>query len=227
MISQGDVAFNAKSSVRTLIPHPPLTVQGVYGSLLKIANAKGQGAARQKQSIVERLLLCAKGEETRYIVRTLSLNLRVGAVRTSILTALARALAMTHPPNLSPPPTSPYYVGSELLLRLKPLAKEAKKSQDDDRALYCNILLRAESLVKKVYVQHPNYDHIVKVLLEVGLDGLTDYLPLTIGECFYKLTCIIDPMRRQAYLFYPPSDHRLVLWMKYMIALVSCRSQPS
>ena len=159
-----------------------MTVQGVHGSLLKIACAKGQGAAKQKQSIVEKLLISAKGEEARYVVRMLSQNLRVGAVRTSILTALARALAMTSPPNLSVPSTSPYCVSPELLMRLEPLPKESKKLPDEDRVLFTEQLSRAESLVKKVYVQHPNYDHIVDAILEVGLDGLAARLPLTVGK---------------------------------------------
>ena len=77
----GDVAFAAKSSVRTLIPHPALTVLGVYDTLLRISRAQGQGAAKLKQSLVEKLLLSARGEESRYLVRTLCQHLRVGAVR--------------------------------------------------------------------------------------------------------------------------------------------------
>lgn len=77
----GDVAFTAKSSVRTLFPHAALTVQGVYDTLLQISRAQGQGAAKVKLSLVEKLLLSAKGEEPRYLVRTLCQNLRVGAVR--------------------------------------------------------------------------------------------------------------------------------------------------
>ncbi|KAF8490293.1 ATP-dependent DNA ligase [Gautieria morchelliformis] len=92
----GDVAFAAKSSVRTLIPHSALTVLGVYGTMLKISRAQGQGAAKIKQSLVEKLLLSAKGEESRYLVRTLCQNLRVGAVRKTIISALARA--MVFPP---------------------------------------------------------------------------------------------------------------------------------
>ena len=77
----GDVAFTAKSSVRTLIPHPALSIQGVYDALLQISRAQGQGAAKTKLSLVEKLLLSAKEEEPRYLVRTLCQNLRVGAVR--------------------------------------------------------------------------------------------------------------------------------------------------
>ena len=52
----GDVAFEAKSNVRTLLPHPPLHIVGVYESLLKIARAKGSGAGKQKQAVVVRVL---------------------------------------------------------------------------------------------------------------------------------------------------------------------------
>ena len=50
----GDVAFAAKSNMRTLIPHAPLTVPYVYQSLLKIAQCRGQGAGKERQKIVEK-----------------------------------------------------------------------------------------------------------------------------------------------------------------------------
>ncbi|KAH9832195.1 uncharacterized protein C8Q71DRAFT_777822 [Rhodofomes roseus] len=179
----GDVAFEAKSNVRTLIPHPPLLVTGVYESLLKIARAKGQGAAKQKQSIVEKLLVAAKGEETRFLVRTLCQNLRVGAVRTSLLTALARAMALTPPPGVvSADSNTSYYVTTKQLAQLDQSAATSKKkvadpARDSINAAYT----QAEGLLKRVYVQHPNYDDIVKTLLDVGLDGLASRVPLSVG----------------------------------------------
>ncbi|QRW27554.1 ATP-dependent DNA ligase [Rhizoctonia solani] len=74
----GDVAFEAKSSVRTLHPAPPLQLASVHANLLKISALKGQTSAKQKQSIVEKLLVAARGEEVRYLVRMLSLNLSRG-----------------------------------------------------------------------------------------------------------------------------------------------------
>jgi DNA ligase 1 len=74
----GDVAFEAKMAVRTLIAPNPLTVKGVYSMLRKIAGAKGQGSAEAKRQIVERLLVSAKGEEVRYIGRTLVQNVLSG-----------------------------------------------------------------------------------------------------------------------------------------------------
>jgi DNA ligase-1 len=67
----GDVAFEAKMAVRTLVAPAPLTVSGVYATLRSIARAKGQGSGETKRRLVERLLVSAKGEEVRYIGRTL------------------------------------------------------------------------------------------------------------------------------------------------------------
>ena len=67
----GDVAFDAKMAVRTLVAPTPLTVKGVYATLRNIARAKGTGSAETKRRLVERLLVSAKGEEVRYIGRTL------------------------------------------------------------------------------------------------------------------------------------------------------------
>ena len=168
------------------MPHPPLTIVGVYESLLKIARAKGSGAGKQKQAVVEKLLVSAKGEEIRYLVRTLCQNLRVGAVRPTILTALARELVLSPPDNLTSPfsPISDWYASSAHLAEIKPLSATAKrKVADRARDELNDKLARAEAIVKKVYVVHPNYDHISAALLEVGLEGIAERLPLTVGKC--------------------------------------------
>lgn len=181
----GDVAFEAKSKVRTLIPHLPLTIQDVYKSLLKIAACRGQGAAKDKQKIVERLLVAGSGEEVRYLVRTLTLNLRVGAVRTSILTALARAVVLHGSVSGSAPGdrVDSCYATKELLSRIKPLPSNSKKKgpEDTGREDLKGLFLQAEGLVKQVFVQHPCYDDIIEALLDTGLDRLLDRVPLTVG----------------------------------------------
>jgi len=69
----GDVAFEAKKKQSFTLRKPkPLTIKGLYQSLLKIANTQGTGSSEAKQRIVDRLLQDARGaEESRYIVRTL------------------------------------------------------------------------------------------------------------------------------------------------------------
>jgi DNA ligase-1 len=174
----GDVAFVAKSQVRTLVPHAPLFISGVYDILLKIADVKGNGAAKQKQALVEKLLVSAKGEEIRYLVRTLSMNLRVGAVRTSILTALARATV------LSPGPEgSTLHVSASLIAKAEALPTNNKgKATLPARGEILAKFSTADTMLKKVFVLHPNYDDIAKELLE-GLDGLETRVHLSIGMC--------------------------------------------
>ncbi|KAI0305760.1 ATP-dependent DNA ligase [Multifurca ochricompacta] len=139
------------------VPHAPLSIQAVYDALLNIAHVKGKGAVSRKQAIVEKLLVSAKGEETRYLVRTLSQHIRVGAVRTSILTALSRALVLTPPATL------------------------VAQRESSSRAQLLEKFAAAETLLKKVFTQHPNYDHIVSAIFEAGLDGLAERVRLTVG----------------------------------------------
>ncbi|KAL3952210.1 hypothetical protein ACCO45_013927 [Purpureocillium lilacinum] len=77
----GDVAFEAKKKQSFTLRKPkPLTIKGVYQSLVKIATTQGQGSNEVKQRIVDRLLQDARGgEESRFIVRTLCQHLRIGA----------------------------------------------------------------------------------------------------------------------------------------------------
>jgi DNA ligase-1 len=69
----GDVAFEAKKKQSFTLRKPkPLTIRGVYSSLVKIAGSQGQGSSEAKQRIVDKMLQDARGgEESRYIVRTL------------------------------------------------------------------------------------------------------------------------------------------------------------
>ena len=183
----GDAAFEAKTNLRTLIPHPPLLVNFVYENLLKIANSKGQGAAKQKEKIVERLLVAAVGEEVRYLTRTLYQNLRVGAVRTSILTALARAMAMTPLSELSTPDMK-----TDLHVTIE---------QGQERTYFMDKYAKAERIVKRVFVQHPNYEHIVAALLQGGLLGLSNSVPLTIGNTLpiYVIVNCLNCMSRYSF----------------------------
>ncbi|EPS40587.1 hypothetical protein H072_5564 [Dactylellina haptotyla CBS 200.50] len=161
----GDAAFEAKVKQRTLrLREPvPLTVKDVYSSLVKISQSKGTGSQETKQRIVERLLVQSRGEEVRYLARTLVQHLRIGAVKTTMLIALSRAFLMTHPPGAlnpaSDPPTS-----------LSKLSKEAKTE----------IFSTAEEIVKACFARCPNYNQIVPGLLLVGLSGVKDICKLTV-----------------------------------------------
>ncbi|KAJ5634274.1 hypothetical protein N7528_002116 [Penicillium herquei] len=149
----GDVAFEAKKrQTFTLMKPKPLKIKGVYQSLLKIATSKGSGSQETKQRIVEKLLQDTRGaEESRYIVRTLVQNLRIGAVKTTMLIALARAFLYSKP------------VGAEFSIR--PQHELARLKKDELTELYTN----AEEIVKASYARHPSYNDLVPCLLEIGV----------------------------------------------------------
>ncbi|KAF3905539.1 hypothetical protein AA313_de0203688 [Arthrobotrys entomopaga] len=161
----GDAAFEAKVKQRTLqLRKPvPLSVKDVYSSLVKISQSRGTGSQEIKQRIVERLLVQSRGEEVRYLARTLVQHLRIGAVKTTMLIALSRAFLMTHPPdapNLAPNTPN----------ALAKLSKEAKTE----------VYSGAEEIVKACFARCPNYNAIVPGLLKVGLAGLKEVCKLTV-----------------------------------------------
>jgi DNA ligase-1 len=165
----GDVAFEAKKrQAFTLAKPKPLKIKGVYQSLLKIATSKGSGSQEAKQRIVEKLLQDTRGaEESRYIVRTLVQNLRIGAVKTTMLIALARAFLYSKPD------------GAEYAIRSRDDLARLKK--DELAEIYNN----AEELVKASYARHPDYNDLVPCLLETGVTeellircGLVLHIPL-------------------------------------------------
>ena len=165
----GDVAFEAKKRQSFTLRKPkPLSIKSVYQLLVKIANSKGTGSVEQKQRFVERLLQDSRGaEESRYIVRTLCQHLRIGAVKTTMLIALARAFIMSRPPGADFP--------------LKDIT-ELKKLKKEELA---PVWLTAEEVVKGCFARRPNYNDLVPALLEVGVSdeltlrcGLGIHIPL-------------------------------------------------
>ncbi|KDN34129.1 LOW QUALITY PROTEIN: hypothetical protein RSAG8_12769, partial [Rhizoctonia solani AG-8 WAC10335] len=170
----GDVAFTAISSLRTLQPVPPLQLASVHADLLEIGTLKGLSSTKQKQLIVERLLVAARGEEVRYLIRMLSSNLRVGAVRTTVLTALGRALVLT-PPNGEGPKVLGEPRGEEKEKKREKIKDKLKDKNDEQK------MAHAEALVKRVYVRHPHFGHIVDAALESGLEGVSGSVQLTVG----------------------------------------------
>eukprot|EP00191_Tetraselmis_sp_GSL018_P013531 CAMPEP_0177586320 /NCGR_PEP_ID=MMETSP0419_2-20121207/5006_1 /TAXON_ID=582737 /ORGANISM="Tetraselmis sp., Strain GSL018" /LENGTH=1454 /DNA_ID=CAMNT_0019076197 /DNA_START=342 /DNA_END=4706 /DNA_ORIENTATION=+ len=92
----GDVAQSCRRNQVMLARPAPLTIRGVYSTLRKIALEKGSGSGARRQGLVLSLLRSAREEETRFIVRMLVQNLRVGANWRSVIGALGRAAALHH-----------------------------------------------------------------------------------------------------------------------------------
>lgn len=165
----GDVAFEAKKRQSFTLRKPkPLSIKGAYQTLVKIANSKGHGSVEQKQRLVERLLQDARGpEESRYIVRTLVQHLRIGAVKTTMLIALARAFQLSRPAGAN--------------FASKDQAELAKLKKEDLAVIWS----KAEETVKTCFARRPNYNDLVPGLLEVGVSeelllrcGLALHIPL-------------------------------------------------
>jgi DNA ligase-1 len=82
--------FMAKKRQATFFQQP-LTVQKVYETLDKMAKTSGSGAVDLKMALLAGLLAAATPKEAKYIVRTVTGNLRLGIADMTVLDALAIA----------------------------------------------------------------------------------------------------------------------------------------
>jgi DNA ligase-1 len=82
--------FMAKKKQITFFQQP-LTVQKVYETLDKMARASGSGAVDLKTALLAGLLADATPKEAKYIMRTVTGNLRLGIADMTVLDALAIA----------------------------------------------------------------------------------------------------------------------------------------
>lgn len=88
------------------------------------------------------------------------------------------------PPHLSVPKPSKFYASPELLQKVQSLTSDVKKKKsvvDPTRQTLMEIFANAEAVVKRCFVQHPNLDNITAALLDVGLEGLAERVPLAVG----------------------------------------------
>jgi len=91
----GDLGITAQkfmTSKRQLtFAHQPLTVEKVYETFDKMAQTSGSGAVDLKVALLAGLLSAASPKEARYIIRTVTGNLRLGIADMTVLDALAIA----------------------------------------------------------------------------------------------------------------------------------------
>lgn len=161
------MAFDAKAKQKTLAMRKPtpLTIANIYITLTKIASSSGKGSQDAKESLVKRLLVDAKGEEIRYLTRTFIQNLRIGAVKTTVLIALARAFSLSRPRDAA-------WHGPEI-----PRGKEARQE----------LFGRAEEVLKRCFARRPNYNDLVPALIGGGIEGVEK-------DCGMALHCPLKPM---------------------------------
>jgi len=91
----GDIGETAKKFIakkqQVTFFQQPLTVQRIYGTLDKMAKASGSGAVDVKMALLAGLLADATPKEAKYIMRTVTGNLRLGIADMTVLDALAIA----------------------------------------------------------------------------------------------------------------------------------------
>jgi len=88
----GEIAeeFASKKRQRALFALK-LSVKKVFDNLQKVMEFSGKGAVEKKIGLVSELLISASGKETKYIVRTLLSDLRVGVAGGILRDAVAKA----------------------------------------------------------------------------------------------------------------------------------------
>jgi len=90
-IGEAAQKFMTSKKQTTLMPQQSLTVEKVYEILDKMAKASGSGAIDLKTALLAGLLADATPLEAKYIMRTVTGNLRLGIADMTVLDALAIA----------------------------------------------------------------------------------------------------------------------------------------
>lgn len=115
---------------------------------------------------MENLLVRARGEEVRFLVRTLVSNLRIGAVKLTILSALARAFALSR--NASTPATDDLFIDEDSRRAAAAATNgkgKGKAKEEHGVSDATKVLEQASVLVRRTFARHPNYAHLVAALV--------------------------------------------------------------
>ncbi|XP_030759743.1 DNA ligase 1 isoform X2 [Sitophilus oryzae] len=158
----GKVAEHSKSNQRMIFKPARLTVKGVFDKLKEIAQMTGHASQTKKVEKIQSMFVACQDSEARFLIRSLAGKLRIGLAEQSVLQAIALACALT-PPGQNYPP--------------KQLNASKKQSSEDFKAKVDELAL----ILKTAYCECPNYDKIVPVLLEEGIEALPDKCKLTPG----------------------------------------------
>nr|XP_056719027.1 DNA ligase 1 [Euleptes europaea] len=158
----GLVAESSRSTQGTMFAPPKLGAAVVFSKLQAIGRMTGSSSMNKKIDIIKSLFVACRCSEARYVARSLEGKLRIGLAEQSVLSALAQAASLTPPGQKFPP---------EILDASKGKSAEARKAWLDERAL----------IVKQAFCELPNYDTIVPVLLEHGVESLPQHCKITPG----------------------------------------------
>ncbi|KAI1291856.1 DNA ligase 1 [Halotydeus destructor] len=148
----GVIAESSRQMQRVMFAPPKLHVSDVFKKLKEVALMAGQASAAKKLEKVKSLIVSCKDCEARYLVRSLSGKLRIGLAEQSLLVALAQAVVLSE-------------------------NRKLKRGTDS----FKNKADHALGILKNAYCECPNYDEIVRVLLEHGIEELPEHCKITPG----------------------------------------------
>ncbi|CAG8441513.1 3101_t:CDS:10 [Funneliformis mosseae] len=153
----GKVAKDSKNSQKSISSmfgsvDKPLTIPGVFKSMKKIASLSGHSSQDSKVKEIQNLLKSCRGDEAKFLIRSLEGKLRIGLAEQTVLICLAQAFVITDN-------------------EYQKLTK-AKKAEE---------LTEAPNIIKSVYSELPSYDKIVPALLQSGVRNLREHCKLTPG----------------------------------------------
>lgn len=154
--------MTCKSTQKLIFPPPPLTVRSLFKDFKSLAEMEGNKSQDRKSGVIKRLMVAARGEEIKYIIRGLQGKLRIGLAEQSVICALAHAVVLTPPSSTLPPP----------ILDTAATSNPARL-QDE--------LVEATELLKQVVSECPSYDAIIPALLSSPLSELHTVCHLTPG----------------------------------------------
>ncbi|PWN31059.1 ATP-dependent DNA ligase [Jaminaea rosea] len=91
----GRVAMASRAKQPTMFQSSALTVPGVFKTLKEIATTSGNKSQDKKIGLIMKLLSACKGEETKWIIRSIEGKLRIGLAEKTVMIALARSAVFT------------------------------------------------------------------------------------------------------------------------------------
>lgn len=178
----GDVAMSCKGRQKTLMfgagPRR-LGCGDVLGMFKEIANTSGSQSQKWKVDTIKKLLVRAKGNEPKFIIRGLQGKLRIGLAQSTVLAAIAQAVVLTSPRGVE--------LTEERMEEIRALDGTDDAYPELPRRLCENNLPlssrieTAEAIIKKAYCQVPSFDALLDALLTVPLTEIHNSITLLPG----------------------------------------------
>jgi DNA ligase-1 len=185
----GTIAETCKQSQKTVAgffgvtKKGPVTCTQVLDTFRNIANTKGSASQKIKIALIHKLIVQATPAETKYIIRGLQGKLRIGVSQSTVLIALAHALAISPPKTITAnqmPEGSHWKDDESVTKTTKTIPSEVQQYMD--KSLTSEKRLEAAvAIVKKAYSEVPSYETILQAALRVPLPHLHTLCTLTPG----------------------------------------------